>query len=127
MSVNNPICNEICNVYGVPNIINKPTCFKADRCTLIDPIFVTNKRRIATTFNVTCGFSDWHNIVGCVTKIRDPNNQPSKIMYRSFKKFDDDEFRTAVSRIPFHVCQVFDDVDDQYYMYSNSIYYECTR
>ncbi len=87
MLVNNPIMDDIWNVYGVQNVIEGPTCFKTSCGTLIDPILVTNKRRISSSFNVKCGFSDWHNIVGCVTKLQVPKQLPTKIQYRSKKFF----------------------------------------
>ena len=118
MLVSNPISSEICNIYGVTNVIDKPTCFKSSQGTLIDPVLVTNKGRVATSINVTCGFSDWHNIVGCVTKIHMPRQHPTRIFYRSYKKFDDEQFCRDISYIPFHVCTIFDDIDDQYDMYT---------
>ena len=118
MLTNNSISDNICNVYSVHNVIDGPTCFKSSRGTLIDPVLVTNKRRISTSFNIKCGFSDWHNIVGCVTKIQVPKQIPTKIKYRSYKNFDDNTFRNDVAFIPFHVCEIFDDVDDQYDIYT---------
>ena len=37
---------------------------------------------------------------------------PSRITYRSMKYFDQEAFNRELSNVPFHVCDVFDDVDD---------------
>ena len=78
---------------------------------------VTNKNIIMTYFNITCGASDWHNLVGGVTKLHMQKRENTIITYRSYKKFKDDDFQYHVSCIPFHVTEVFDDIDDQYWAY----------
>ena len=67
----NVICT-VCHVYNVRNLIKNPTCRKSTRGTLLDPVIVSNKNRFSTSFNLTCGFSDFHNLVGCVTKLTMP-------------------------------------------------------
>ena len=42
----------------------------------------------------------------------------TKIFYRSYKKFDETMFLHALSVAPFHVSEIFDDVDDAYWMCS---------
>ena len=108
----------ICHVYGVKNIITKPTCFKTESGTLIDPIIVLNNNRFHKPINTICGFSDWHNMVCCTTKLAVPPSKPRKIQYRSYKHFNEDKFMNDVSNIPFSVCNVFDDVDDKYWSVS---------
>ena len=90
------LSSEICNIYGVTNVIDKPTCFKSSQGTLIDPVLVTNKGRVATSINVTCGFSDWHNIVGCVTKIHMPRQHPTRIFYRSYQNQNTQEKTSTI-------------------------------
>ena len=118
MLVDNCFTNDICDVYNVTNVIDKPTCHKVERGTLLDPIIVSNRHRIATYFNVVCGYSDFHNLVGCVTKLNVEKQHPKKITYRSYKKFDPEQFKYDVSTIPFYICDVFDDANDQYWMFS---------
>ena len=85
---------------------------------MLDPVIVLNKKRFSTNFNITCGFSDFHNLVGCVTKLTISRQKPKKIIYRSYKNFCQDAFKYDVSCIPFYTCDIFEDVDDQYWMYS---------
>ena len=111
----NPLKNELCNVYDLSNLISEPTCFKKPEGTLLDPIIVRNRRRFQKSINVFCGYSDHHNLVGCITKLNLPPQKPRKVIYRSLKNFDQNVFKEEVSRIPFHVSNIFNDVDDQYW------------
>ena len=37
-----------------------------------------------------------------------------KVIFRSYKNFDEQQFNDDLSRVPFHVAQIFDDIDDVY-------------
>ena len=41
-----------------------------------------------------------------------PLTEPRRIIYRSYKNFDDDAFIKDVTSAPFHVARIFDDVHD---------------
>ncbi len=99
----NLVKNELCNIYDLYNIISEPTCFKRPEGTLIDPIIVRSKNRFKKSINVFCGYSDHHNLVGCITKLQVPIKKPKKITYRSLKHFDENIFKGEVSMIPFHI------------------------
>ena len=114
-----PNClSDMFDVYGLSNMINSPTCYKSTRGTLIDPVVVLNDKRFFQAINVQCGMSDWHNLVGCVTKINLPRVAPKTIVYRSYKDFDNDAFTKDMSYAPFHVNEIFDDVNDKYWFVS---------
>ena len=115
----NVVDNELCDVYGVKNIVKSPTCFKSERGTLIDPIIVSDPALFCKPFNVTCGSSDFHNMVGCSVNISCPKHVPSVIMYRDYKNFDNIQFKQELDILPVTVCNVFDSVDDQYWAFTN--------
>ena len=46
-------------------------------------------------------------LISCLTKTFN-----STFQYRSYKKFNENDFITELSYIPFHICDVFDDLDD---------------
>ena len=98
-STNSMVYNSVIDIYGLHNLITSPTCFKASNGTLLDPILVTNKKRFMYSFNLLCPFSDFHNLVGCVTKCHLKKQRPKTIFYRSFKKFDELAFKKDVSLI----------------------------
>ena len=77
--------------------------------TLLDIILVTNSKRYSGVLNANFCLSDVHNIVGAATK---RSQKPKKINYRSFKHFNDTDFLYDMSCAPFHVADIFDDVDD---------------
>ncbi len=114
LSEENEIKNNLMDVYDRSNLIIDPTCFKRPGGTLIDPLIVNN-RRFHKPINVFCGFSDHHNLVGCITKLHVPPQKPRKKTYRSLKSFNETDFVLDVSRIPFHISSIFDDVGDQYW------------
>ena len=103
---------NICEQYDLTNLIKEPTCHKGPTPSLLDVILVSNSRRYASTFNVFCGLSDFHNIIGAATKRFAPSQKPRIIHYRSFKKFAEPEFLYDIACAPFHVMEIFDDVDD---------------
>jgi hypothetical protein len=114
----NIVDNEICDVYGLKNIIRSPTCFKSEKGTLLDPVLVSNASKFCMPFNEVCGASDWHNMVGCVTRVSCPVRKPFKIQYRSYKTFNECNFQNDVSLMPKQICDVFDDVSDQYWAFN---------
>ncbi len=61
------ISTEICQPYGLCNLITEPTCFKSESGTLLDPVIVRNKYKFQNPFNLHCASSDWHNMVGYLT------------------------------------------------------------
>jgi len=114
----NAFDNQICDVYGLTNIVQSNTCFKGQEGSLIDPVIVSNTSKFQASFNITCGVSDCHNMVGCLTKAFYEKRQPRKIKYRSYKSFSESSFKKDVSHIPSQVCDVFDDIDDQYWAFN---------
>ena len=110
-------CNlsTACEILDLTNLIKGPTCFKSREGTLLD-VFLTNKpRSFVDSFNVDLGISDFHNFVGVATRMHAPVVQKNKITYRSMKHFSPEVFKQEVSQIPFHVSNIFDDVDDSYW------------
>ena len=115
----NIVDKQICALYDLKNLIKSPTCHKSEKGSLIDPVIVSNSRKLCSPFNVVCGVSDFHNMVGCVLKYNFPLKKPYRVHYRSYKQFDEVKFRQDVENIPFQVCDMFNDVDDQYWVFSN--------
>ena len=106
--------SDICDVFGLTNLVKQPTCFKSDIPTLLD-IFLTNKpKSFVDVLNVDIGTSDFHNFVGVASRVFAPRQIRRKIIYRSMKNFHEDAFRADIERIPFHVSNVFDDIYRRY-------------
>ena len=103
---------EFCELYDTKNLITSPTCHKGPSPTILDVILVSQPKRFTESLNCECPLSDFHNIIGGATKQNAPFEQPRKIYYRSYKNFDDDEFSHDINNAPFHVGEIFDDIDD---------------
>ena len=115
MNCNMLVKNEltyICDIYGLNNLIKDPTCFKSCNGTAVDVILTNKSRCFSDTFNIDMGLSDFHNCIGVASKMYAPAIIKRRVNYRCMRKFDDDSFAYDVSTIPFHICNVFEDVDD---------------
>ena len=76
-------------------------------------MLLTNKPNSFCNFiNNDTGISDFHNLTGVISKVRAPESNRRLITYRSMKIFDQEEFTRDLTTVPFHVCDIFDDVDD---------------
>ena len=117
----NPL-SDLFDVYDLKNIVTEPTCFRnVHNPSLLDPIITNTPQRLITHLNVNIAVSDCHNLVCGVTRVNAPKFVPRKIFYRSFKKFDNDKYINDLKLIPFNVCSVFDDPDDQMWCYNKLI------
>ena len=115
----NKLKTDLCETFGLTNLITNPTCFKTPSGTLLDPVLVMNANRFQNPINQPFGYSDFHNLVGCVTKLHVPPQKPVTVLYRNFKNFDDIAFNADVARAPFHISEIFDDVNDKIWYVSN--------
>ena len=106
------VISELCDLYGLHNLIMKPTCFKGSTPSVIDVVLVTNRNKYSGVLNCNCHLSDFHNFIGAATWRFAPLRKPRHVFYRSYKHFSDAEFCNAMSAAPFHVSEVFDDVED---------------
>ena len=104
---------DFCDMYNLRNLITEPTCHKGNVSSLLDVIVVSNPRRYAGVLNSDCQISDFHNIIGAATKRFAPSQRPRKISYRSYKHFDEDDYLYDMGSAPFHVADIFSDVDDK--------------
>ena len=106
---------DVSEVHGLTHIVKQPTCQKSEHGTLLDVILTTNTVRIGKAFNLINDISDFHNIVGFSSKLSLPQNNQDKIIYRYYKHFEETLFKNDVAIAPFHVAEIFDDINDQYY------------
>ena len=105
------------NVTGLQNIINGQTCFKGKDGTLLDIALTTSPNRVTSTVNLNTGVSDFHHLVGFATKITVPKTGNAFVTYRSYKKFNEAEFRQDFANVPYQVSEIFDDIEDKYWFY----------
>ena len=109
--------SDLCEILGMVNAIEQPTCFKGDNHTLVD-VFLTNRPKcFSGVCNTDLGKSDFHNSIYVSSKMFAPSHSKHKITYRSMKHFSESAFQNNVDSIPFHVCDIVDDIDGVYWMH----------
>ena len=101
------------------NIVSQPTCFKSEKPTSVDVVISNVFKRLQCVFCYDTGLSDFHHMVLFATKIHVITRKPRKIMYRSYKFFDKSNYVKDLSMAPFHVGEVFDDINDAYWFCEN--------
>ena len=110
--------SDFCDVYGMKNLINSPTCHKGAVPSLLDVVLVTNNKKYMDVLNCKCTLSDFHNFVGAATRKYAPIQKPRYIVYRSYRHLNDENFVADIVSAPFHVGNIFDDTDDMAWFYS---------
>ena len=113
--------NDVLQMYNLQNIITNGTCFKGSKATLLDLIIVSKPKRYGSTLNFNCGLSDCHNFVLACTKLQHARFRPKMVTYRSYKNFDEENFKYDISNIPYQILDVFDNVDDKFWCYNKLI------
>ena len=112
--------SDTLDICGLTNMIRKPTCFKSPAGTLLDVILTASPKRVASVLNVDTAISDFHNLIAFSTKLHVPRTTRDPIWYRSYKKFDEEYFKRDIATAPYHVGEIFDDLDDKFW-YSKSL------
>ena len=109
----------VCDVHGLKNIVKEPTCFKAINPTLLD-VFLTDKpNSFVDRLNCDIGLSDFHNYICVASRLHVPFDSKRKLKYRTMRKFNCKYFNEDLCNAPFHVCSIFDDVDDAVWAHKN--------
>ena len=94
------VIKDLCDMYGLHNLITKPTCFKGEP-TAIDVILVSNKNKFCGTLNCESHVSDFHSWIGASTRRFAPSQKPSRVNYRFYKKFDENAYCSDILSAPF--------------------------
>lgn len=110
--------NNLLGVYGLKNLIKLPTRIGKTSSTLLDLILTNNTRRIFSSGVVDAHISD-HSLIYTILRTTAPRLRSRKIQLRSLKNFDQDLFLRDLHNVPFYVMEVFDDIDDQQYVFES--------
>ncbi len=109
--------SDCLDVNGLRNLVKDATCVKGEP-SLIDLIVTNKPKRFSSTVSVDTEMSDFHNIVCTSTKFHVPQHKSTSFHYRSYKHFDQNSFVNDISFIPYHVVEIFDDIDDCYWLWN---------
>ena len=103
------------DILGIRNLVSTPTCNKGNESTLIDLLVTNVPKRIQ---NVTCiesELSDCNKMICWATKQKVPIKVNKVIKYRSYKHFNEQKFQQDLNDAPFHVSEIFENIDDSYW------------
>ena len=89
-----PYLNEFFQTHNLESIVNKSTCFKNPKNpSCIDLILTNKQKRFLKVKTVETGLSHFHKIVVSVFKTRFKKQKPKIVIYRDYKRFDNEQFR----------------------------------
>ena len=105
---------DICDIYDLDSMINKPTRISKSISTCLDVILTNVPAFINSSDVLETGLSD-HCLVYAIvnTKLMKPKSE--SVIRRSLKNFDQNKFLTDLDKVPFSVAYTFDDLDDVYW------------
>ena len=112
--------HDCLDIHGLRQIVKDPTCFKGVP-SLIDLIITNKHKRLQNCISRDTGLSDFHNMICVSTKFHVPKIQATRIAFRSYRHFNEAEFLADLSMIPFQVAEVFDEIDDSYWLCNQMI------
>ena len=81
---------------SVSTISRRSSVSNPKKATLLDVVLTDTPRRIGGISNFDIGMSDFHNITCASTKLFVPKTSGSAFQYRSYKKFDDSQFKKKI-------------------------------
>ena len=98
LSTENQHLDALIQAYSLNNLLNKPTCFQSNKPTCID-LILTNKKnlfKLSNTFET--GILDHHKLVSIILKSGSFKGTPKIKIYRSYKKFELENFHRIFER-----------------------------
>lgn len=119
----NPLKDTL-DIYNLVNKVKGPTCYKNPNNPSSVDVFLSNQpKKVLDCINECIGVSDHHNIIVAATRMHAPKQSAKQITYRSYKNFNEEAYIKDLECTPFHVGEIFDDVEDQLW-YHNKLLIE---
>ena len=97
VSTNHNSMINFCDLNGLRNLINVPTCYKnLDNPTSIDLILTNGPSYFQCSTLFETGLSDFYLLTITEFKASFPKGQPKTIKYHDYKNFGNDKFRSEI-------------------------------
>ena len=113
------VLSDTCDIFGLTNLVTGPTCFKSEAPTLVDVMITDKPKCFSGRVNIDFGCSDFHNFIAVASRMYVPEMPTRKITYRCMKHFSDRSFLEHIECVPFHVSEIFDDIDDVHWAHNH--------
>ena len=103
---------DFSRMYNLSQMVQSPTRVTDSTESLIDVILSSNEQQVQETIVKPCSVSD-HDIVCATLRLKNQRQKPTYITTRSFKRYQPDQFHGDISKVPWSVLDVFDDLEDK--------------
>ena len=104
---------NLCNSLNLSQLVTQPTRTTDTSVTLIDVAPTTNKSFL-TSCDVNISAVADHCLVAVTLNLK-----ASSVFTRSYKNYSSGLFRGDLMCVPFHLVNIFDDLDDQVEVFNN--------
>ena len=112
------------DMFGLQQIVTKPTRVTRTSRTLIDYIITNYPKRISATDVIPTSIVSDHDAPFACTNVRVNRYQPRYKYIRNMKTFDEQEFISDLDTLPLNIVSSSDDLEEQL-EYLNSMFKEC--
>ena len=100
VNVNESSMKEFCNSNGLKSLTNEPTCFKnPEKPSCIDVIPTNRRTYFQLSTVLQTGLSDFHLLTATESKMGFSKSKPRIIIYRDYKKFNSNAFRSEIESL----------------------------
>ena len=103
------------NQYKLSNVIKEPTRITNTTRTLLDLVITSDRNKISKAGTHETGTAD-HRLVYAVIKLTKTRIPPKTRTVVDWNKCDLNKFKETIEQVPWHICSVFEDVDDNYWI-----------
>ena len=108
---------NFCKSFNLSQLIKAPTRITEETESLIDVIISPSPKQIKHSDVVHCSISD-HDLIYAILELKKPRSKPVYITTRSFKHYNAPSFAYDISQVPWNIVEIFDDVDDQLFVFN---------
>ena len=106
--------------FAWTNVIKEPTWITETRKILIDLSIISDRAKVVKAGVFDTCIAD-HRLIYTILKLSKTRVPPVIRSVIDWKNCNQDTFRQQVAFIPWYACNVFDDIDDSYWM-ANPLY-----
>ena len=102
---------NFCRSFNLSQLITKPTRITDSTKPLLDVIIVSNMRQVLKSKVLQSSISD-HDLVYVVLRLKSARQKPVHVTTRSFKHYQADGLLSDMSKAPWSIVSIFDDLED---------------
>ena len=90
---------HFCDIYSSQDLIKEPTCYKnPNNPKCIDLMLTSRQRSFQNSCVIDTGLFDFHKMTVIVLRSYFIKAEPKIIMYRDYKKFSNNDFRSIINQ-----------------------------